>query len=51
VLAADLRGAAKPREPIGLDARPGPAAAARQRPLMLVLAVGETARAGAGAPH
>ncbi|MCZ8112002.1 MAG: phosphoethanolamine transferase [Betaproteobacteria bacterium] len=45
VLAADLRGAAKPREPIGLDARPGPAATARQRPLVLVLVVGETARA------
>lgn len=45
VMAAELKGAAKPREPIGLDARAGPAAAARQRPLVLVLVVGETARA------
>jgi lipid A ethanolaminephosphotransferase len=45
VLAADLKGAARPREPIGLDAHPGPAMAARQRPLLLVLVVGETARA------
>ncbi len=44
VLAADLKGAARPREPIGLDARLGPSAAARQRPLLLVLVVGETAR-------
>ena len=35
VMAADLKGAARPRVPIGLDARPGPAAAARQRPLVL----------------
>jgi lipid A ethanolaminephosphotransferase len=45
VLAADLQGAARPREAIGLDARPGPSAAARQHPLLLVLVVGETARA------
>ena len=45
VLAADLRGAARPRQPIGLDARPGPAMAARTRPLRVVLVVGETARA------
>jgi lipid A ethanolaminephosphotransferase len=45
VMAADLKGAARPREPIGLDARPGPAAAARQRPLVLLMVVGETARA------
>lgn len=45
VLASDLRGAARPRQPIGLDARPGPAMASRQRPLVLVLVVGETARA------
>jgi len=55
VLAADVKGAARPREPIGLDARPGPSAAARQRPLLLVLVVGETARAAnwglAGGPR
>jgi len=44
VLAQDLRGAARPREAIGLDARPGAQMAARQRPLVLVLVVGETAR-------
>ena len=42
---ADTRGAARPREPIGLDAAPGPSWAARSRPLVLVLVVGETARA------
>jgi lipid A ethanolaminephosphotransferase len=45
VVAADLKGAALPREPIGTDARPGPALQARQRPLLLVLVLGETARA------
>ncbi|WP_425257781.1 phosphoethanolamine transferase [Rubrivivax sp. RP6-9] len=55
VVAADARGAARPREPIGLDAAPGPSWAARRRPLLLVLVVGETARAAnwglnAGAP-
>ena len=45
VAAAELRGAAQPRQPIGTDARPGPAQRARQRPLVLVLVVGETARA------
>ncbi len=45
VVAADLRGAARPREPIGTDAKPGPAQLARQRPMVLVLVVGETARA------
>ena len=45
VVAADARGAARPRQPIGLDAAPGPSWAARQRPLLLVLVVGETARA------
>ena len=39
------RGAAQPRQPIGLDARPGPTMAARPRPLLLVVVVGETARA------
>ena len=42
---AQARGAARPRQPIGLDAKPGPAMAARQRPLLLVMVVGETARA------
>ncbi len=45
VVAAQARGVAKPRQPIGLDARPGPAWAARSKPLLLVLVVGETARA------
>ena len=49
VLAQNLRGAAKPRQAIGLDAKPGAAMAARQqagaRPLVVVLVVGETARA------
>ncbi len=45
VLTADARGAAKPREPIGLDAKSGPSWAARKRPLVVVLVVGETARA------
>jgi lipid A ethanolaminephosphotransferase len=45
VLAADARGAAKPRQPIGLDAAPGPGWAARERPRLVVLVVGETARA------
>ncbi len=45
VLLADSQGAAKPREPIGLDASPGPSWATRQRPLVVVLVVGETARA------
>lgn len=44
-VAGDLRGAARPRESIGLDARPGAHMAARERPLVLVLVVGETARA------
>ena len=49
VLAQNLRGAARPRQAIGLDAKPGAAMAARQqpgaRPLVVVLVVGETARA------
>ncbi len=49
VAAQQLRGAARPRQAIGLDARPGAAMAARQqpgaRPLVVVLVVGETARA------
>lgn len=45
VLAADARGATAPRQPIGLDATAGPSWATRSRPLVLVLVVGETARA------
>ncbi|WP_310460453.1 phosphoethanolamine--lipid A transferase [Sphaerotilus sp.] len=45
VVAADLKGAAKPRQPIGLDAQPGPQLQARTRPAVLVVVVGETARA------
>lgn len=44
VLAADARGAAQPRRPIGLDAKPGAGAATQQRPRLVVLVVGETAR-------
>jgi lipid A ethanolaminephosphotransferase len=55
VLAADARGAAQPRQPIGLDAAPGPSWAARQKPLVVVMVVGETARAASwglsGAPR
>jgi lipid A ethanolaminephosphotransferase len=45
VVAQDLKGAAKPRQPIGLDAQPGPQLQARARPVVLVVVVGETARA------
>jgi lipid A ethanolaminephosphotransferase len=45
VVAEDLKGAARPRQPIGLDARPGPQMQARTRPTVLVVVVGETARA------
>ena len=45
VLAAQARGAAQPRQPLGLDAHAGPVATQRQRPLLVVLVVGETARA------
>ena len=53
VVAAQAKGAAKPRVAIGLDAMPGPRMAARAetkggvaaKPLLLVLVVGETARA------
>jgi lipid A ethanolaminephosphotransferase len=45
VLAEQMHGADQPRQAIGLDARPGPTWAARQRPLLVVLVVGETARA------
>lgn len=45
VVGADARGAARPREPIGLDAAPGPSWAARRKPLVVLLVLGETARA------
>ncbi len=60
VVAAQTKGAAKPRQAIGLDAAPGPRMAARMaaniaanmaaqpsgaKPLLVVLVVGETARA------
>ena len=53
VAAAQAKGAAKPRQAIGLDAAPGPRMVARAeakdgvaaKPLLLVLVVGETARA------
>lgn len=55
VLAADARGAARPRQAIGTDAAPGPSWAARRKPLVVVLVVGETARAAnwglSGAPR
>lgn len=41
----DARAASGPRLPIGTDAAPGPRMAARQRPFVLVMVVGETARA------
>ena len=44
VLAAEARGAARPRQPIGLDAVAGPVGPGH-RPRLVVLAVGETARA------
>lgn len=44
-LAAQTREAARPRQPIGLDAAPGPTWAQATRPRLLVLVVGETARA------
>ena len=45
VAAAHAKGAAQPRQAIGLDAAAGPRAAARSKPLVVVLVVGETARA------
>ena len=45
VAMAQARGAAQPRQPIGLDAAPGPLWRARTRPLVVVVVVGETARA------
>ena len=45
VTAAEARGAARPREPIGLDATAGPSWPARRKPLVVLMIVGETARA------
>ncbi|MEN9313707.1 MAG: hypothetical protein RIS35_100 [Pseudomonadota bacterium] len=45
VLVSDARSAARPRQPIGTDAVAGPSWAARTRPTVLVLVVGETVRA------
>jgi lipid A ethanolaminephosphotransferase len=45
VVAAEARGAAQPRQPIGLDAAPGPGWAGRDKPRLVVFVVGETARA------
>ncbi len=45
VLAADARGAARPRQAIGLDAAPGPGWAGRDKPRLVIFVVGETARA------
>lgn len=45
VLWGDAQGAAKPREPIGLDAQLQRPAAQRERPLVLILVLGETVRA------
>jgi lipid A ethanolaminephosphotransferase len=45
VLANDARGAALPRQPIGLDAVAGPSWTVQSRPRLVVLVVGETARA------
>lgn len=41
----DAHAAARPLQPIGLDARPGPAWSTLKRPRVVVLVVGETARA------
>lgn len=45
VLAKESRAATRPLQPIGLDARPGPSWAERRKPMLMVLVVGETARA------
>ncbi len=44
-VAAEHRGARGPRQPIGLDAAAGDSWPARRKPLVVVLVVGETARA------
>ena len=45
VLVTDSRQAGKPREVVGADARRAPSWLARKRPVLFVIAVGETARA------
>jgi lipid A ethanolaminephosphotransferase len=45
VVAAETKGAAKPRKVIGQDAVKGPGWATRTRPTVFVLVIGETARA------
>jgi lipid A ethanolaminephosphotransferase len=45
VARTDARAAAGPKKPIGLDAKPGARTAVRTKPLLVVLVVGETARA------
>src|SRR5262245_39360119 len=45
VVAKDTRAVAKPLQAIGLDAKPGPSWATRQKPMVMVLVVGETVRA------
>jgi lipid A ethanolaminephosphotransferase len=45
VIAADAKGAAKPRTPIGLDTSRGPSWTGATRPRVVLLVVGETARA------
>ena len=45
VLAADAGAATRAKSPIGVDARPGPSWAGATRPRVVVLVVGETARA------
>ncbi len=45
VATTDLRAQAGPRKPIGEDAAPGPGWATQHKPRLLVLVVGETARA------
>ncbi|MBT9491724.1 MAG: phosphoethanolamine--lipid A transferase [Paucibacter sp.] len=44
-LAAEARGATKPRQAVGLDATAGPSWATRRKPMVVVFVVGETARA------
>ena len=45
VAQVQAKGVAQPRQPIGLDATPGPRMLSRTKPLLVVLVVGETARA------
>lgn len=45
VAGADARAAQGPRQPIGLDAHPGPGWGRRNKPMLVVMVVGETARA------